>query len=105
MSGKHLNTQAVEAFVGMVELFPAGLGVRVVGGQYDRCIGVVVAQSPKQRDRPMVRLLFDRDAKPLGDGMEVRMHEQPSTVELHSLPETGASLVELAFKMARYHAA
>jgi hypothetical protein len=105
MSGDHLNSQAVEAFVGMVELFPAGLGVRIAGGKYNRCIGVVVAQSPKQRDRPVVRLLFDRAAKPLGEGMEIRMHEQPDYVELHSIPETGASLVEQAFRLAQPNAA
>ncbi len=63
MSGKHLNKEAVDAFIGMVELFPVGVAVRVSGGQYDRCLGVVVGSSPRRRGRPVVRLLFGRDAK------------------------------------------
>jgi len=42
----------------MVELFPIGVAVRVSGGKYDRCLGVVVGSSPRSRDRPVVRLLF-----------------------------------------------
>jgi hypothetical protein len=89
----------------MVELFPSGLAVRIEGGRYNRCVGVVVGQSPKERDRPVVRLLFDRAAKPLGEGLEVRMHEQPAYVELHSIPETGASLGERASRIGLHGAA
>jgi len=100
MSGKHLNTEAVDAFIGMVELFPIGVAVRVSGGKFDRCLGVVVGSSPRKRDRPVVRLLFGRDARPLGEGTEVKLQDQPDTVEVHTLPEIGGSLVEQAFRLA-----
>jgi putative nucleotidyltransferase with HDIG domain len=100
MSGKHLNKEAVDAFIGMVELFPIGVAVRVSGGKYDRCLGVVVASSPRKRDRPVVRLLFGRDAKPLGEGVVLKLQDQPDTVGLHTLPEIGGSLVEQAFGLA-----
>ena len=48
MSGAHLNREAVDAFIGLVDLFPIGTAVRVSGGKYDRCLGVVVAASPKK---------------------------------------------------------
>jgi hypothetical protein len=105
MSGGHLNSEAVDAFMGLVQLFPVGVAVRVSGGRFDGCVGIVVAQSPKKRNRPVVRLLFDRNAHPLSEGCDLNMHEQPETIELHNLPDMGVSLSEQAHHMAHTRAA
>ena len=73
--------------------------MRISGARYGGCLGVVVAQAPKKRNRPVVRLLYDRNAKHLGAGIEVKLYDEPDTVELHSLPETGLTLVEQAIEM------
>jgi hypothetical protein len=39
------------------------------------------------------------------EGMEPRIHEQSGSVELHSIPQTGASLVERAYRMAHHRTA
>jgi putative nucleotidyltransferase with HDIG domain len=97
MAVKHLNHEAVEAFVSAVQPFPVGSHVQVSGGVYDQCVGVVVRSALKRREaeRPTVRLLFDPRGKSL-DGIEVNVSEQPSGVCLHSLPESGVSLEEHA---------
>jgi hypothetical protein len=102
--GAHLNSEAVDAFLGVVQLFPVGVTVRVSGGLYDGCLGVVVAQAPRKRNRPVVRLLYGRNARHL-EGIEVKLQDEPDTVELRSLPETGLSLVEQAQEMASARAA
>ena len=104
-AGAHLNSEAVDAFLGVVQLFPVGVTVRISGGRYDGCLGVVVAQAPKKRNRPVVRLLYDRHARHLGEGIEVKLQDEPDTVEVRSLPETGLSLVEQAQEMVGARAA
>jgi hypothetical protein len=97
MAVKHLNLEAVEAFVSAVQPFPVGCHVQVVGGVYDRYVGVVVRSATRRRetDRPTVRLLFDPRGRSLDD-IEVNLWEQPSGVSLQSLPESGMSLEEQA---------
>jgi putative nucleotidyltransferase with HDIG domain len=104
-SGHHLNREAVNAFMGLVQLFPVGAAVRIAGGRYDGSLGIVVAQSPKKRNRPVVRLLFDGTAKSLGDGVELKVEQQPETVEVHCLPETAGSLMEQAHRLVYTRAA
>lgn len=96
MAGHHLNREAVEAFVAAVQPFPVGTLVRISGGMYHRCAGVVVMPAPRGQDRarPAVRLLGDRFGRPLHD-LEVALWEQPRHVELATLAD-GASLEELA---------
>jgi putative nucleotidyltransferase with HDIG domain len=104
-SGHHLNQEAVNAFMGVVQLFPVGAAVRVSGGRYDGCLGVVVAQSAKKRNRPVLRLLYDANARSLGNGVELKVEQQPETVEVHYLPEAAGSLSQQAQCLARGHAA
>jgi hypothetical protein len=105
MAGGHLNREAVNAFMGLVQLFPVGAAVRVSGGRFDQCVGVVVAQAPTKRDRPVVRLLFDRNAHAMREGVDLDLQAEPEAVELHNLPETGVSLMEQAHILARSRAA
>src|ERR1700704_5473076 len=65
MAGDHLNSQAVEAFVSMVEAFPVGVHVRFGGGKYSGCYGVVVKCTPRAPNQPCVRLLFDSSGAPV----------------------------------------
>jgi hypothetical protein len=104
-AGSHLNHEAVDAFLGMVQLFPVGATVCVSGGEYDGCVGIVVAQASTRRNRPVVRLLYDRNAHTVGAGFEIRMHEQADTVELQRLPQDGRSLDEQAHSIAVARAA
>lgn len=104
-AGTHLNREAVDAFLGVVQLYPVGVTVRVSGGRYDASLGVVVAQAPNKRNRPLVRLLYDRTAKHLGQGVEIKLQDEPDTVELHTLPDIGLSLDEQAQALSSARAA
>jgi len=104
MAGKHLNAEAVQAFTSVVAPYPVGAAVRISGGQYDRCLGVVVRDT-RVPERPILRLLFDRRAQPLAHDLEVDMRQQSDTVDLHALPETGASLAQHAYRFTREYAA
>ena len=77
MAGNHLNSEAVEAFVSMVEVFPVGVHVRFGGGHYAGCYGVVVACTAGAPNRPLVRLLFDAAGLPIPEGVEVDLHKLP----------------------------
>jgi putative nucleotidyltransferase with HDIG domain len=104
MAGHHLNREAVEAFTAVVAPYPIGSAVRIAGGSCDRSLGVVIRHT-KRMERPVVRLLFDGHAKPMPHGSELNLAAEPDTVELHALPETGASLAEQAHKLALGQAA
>src|SRR5439155_18687674 len=74
-SGEHLNREAVEAFVSMVEVFPVGVHVRFGSGKYAGCYGVVVACFSTSPNRPLVRLLFDPN------GLPIRSEEHTSELQ------------------------
>lgn len=95
MAGTHLNREAVDAFVDVVQPFPVGTLVQIRGGTYHRCVGVVASTTPRGQDRarPTVRLLLDRFRRQLND-VELAVWQQPQHVELVSLPE-GVSVEEV----------
>jgi putative nucleotidyltransferase with HDIG domain len=100
MAGEHLNTQAVEAFVSMVEVFPVGVHVRFGGGKYRGAYGIVVACTADAPNRPLVRLLFDAQGTPLPEGIEVDLRKQPDDTDLTAIPEEGVSIEEYAHRLA-----
>ena len=99
-SGGHLNREIVRSFVLFAQHFPVGTAVRIDGGPYSGYVGLVSRVFASAPSRPMVRLLFDAYGRSLGEGFELNLWQQPDTVELHSLPETGQSLEELARRSA-----
>jgi putative nucleotidyltransferase with HDIG domain len=100
MSGEHLNREAVEAFVSMVEIFPVGVHVRFGGGKYAGCYGVVVACFSTSSNRPRVRLLFDAQGLPIPEGVEVDLRKEPDDADLTAVPEAGVSVEEYARRLA-----
>ena len=91
-AGQHLNRDLMRSFVTFVQHFPIGSHVRVSGGTYDGCLGVVVNVTATAPARPSVRLLFDAIGRGMGEGHEIDMRQQPAAVELHVLPDTGLPL-------------
>ncbi|HEV7665046.1 MAG TPA: HD-GYP domain-containing protein [Chloroflexota bacterium] len=87
-SGEHLNRDLLRSFVTFVQHFPVGSHVRVLGGVYSNCVGVVFQVSPGAPARPFVRLMFDGTGRSLGAGRDIDMRQQPSTTELQILPDT-----------------
>jgi putative nucleotidyltransferase with HDIG domain len=100
MTGEHLNAEAVEAFVSMVEMFPVGVHVRFGSGKYAGCYGVVVACRSTAPNRPLVRLLFDKEGVPIPDDVEVDLRRLPDDAELTAVPEAGVSVEEYARRVA-----
>lgn len=100
MAGSHLNREAVDAFVSMVDVYPVGLHVRFRGGRYAGAYGIVVACSPLAPNRPTVRLLFDRDGQPIPDGVEINTRKITVDCELTAVPEAGVSIEEYARRVA-----
>jgi HD-GYP domain-containing protein (c-di-GMP phosphodiesterase class II) len=103
-AGHHLNSEAVDAFVSMVELLPVGVHVRVSGGPYDGSYAIVLACFASAPNRPLIRLLFDRNGQPLPEDMEVDLRKEPAGVDLTAVPEAGVSLEEYARRLALAHA-
>ncbi len=99
MAGEHLNAEAVEAFVSMVEVYPVGVHVRFGGGKYRGCYGVVVECRPSAPNRPLVRLLFDADGLPIPDGLDIDLRKQGEDADLTAVPEAGVSLEEYARRL------
>jgi putative nucleotidyltransferase with HDIG domain len=99
MAGHHLNREAVEAFVSMVEVFPVGIHVRFGGGKYAGCYGVVVACFATSPNRPRVRLLFDSNGQPIPEGVEVDLRKLPDDAHLTAVPEAGVSVEEYARRL------
>jgi putative nucleotidyltransferase with HDIG domain len=95
-AGQHLNRDLMRAFVTYVQHFPIGSQVRVSGGTYAGALGVVYDVSANAPARPFVRLLFDATGRPLGEGVEIDMRQQPSSVELHIIPDSGKPLDQVA---------
>lgn len=100
MAGDHLNREAVEAFVSMVEVFPVGVHVRFGGGKYRGSYGVVVACSPDAPNRPTVRLLFDARGIPIGEGVDVDLRKLADDADLTAVPEAGVSVEEYARRVS-----
>jgi hypothetical protein len=100
MAGDHLNREAVEAFASVVEVFPVGVHVRFGGGRYAGCYGVVVACARGVPNKPLVRLLFDAEGKPIPEGVEVDLRKLPDDAELSAMPEAGVSVEEYAHRLA-----
>jgi putative nucleotidyltransferase with HDIG domain len=100
MAGLHLNSQAVDAFVSMVEVFPVGVHVRFGGGKYAGSYGVVVKCIPGAPNQPLVRLLFDAQGAPVPEGVEVDLRKLPDDAELTAVPEEGVSVEEYAHRLA-----
>ena len=100
MAGQHLNVQAVEAFVSIVESFPVGVHVRFCGGKYAGSYGVVLKCTPGKPNRPLVRLLFDAQGAPVPEGVEVDLRKLPDDAELTAVPEEGVSVEEYAHRLA-----
>jgi hypothetical protein len=82
-----------------------GVHVRISGGSYHGCYGVVVACHPGAANRPHVRLLFDRDGRPVPDGIEVDLRREPDDATLIAVPEAGVSVEEYARRLALKRAA
>lgn len=101
MAGGHLNAEAVQAFVSMVEVFPVGVHVRFGSGKYAGYYGVVVECRATAPNRPLVRLLFDDGGTPLPEDMEVDLRKLEEDVDLTAVPEGGLSLEEYARRLAR----
>ena len=100
MAGDHLNSQAVDAFVSMVEVFPVGVHVRFGGGKYAGSYGIVVKCTPGAPNRPVVRLLFDAHGAPVPQGVELDLRKLSDDAELTAVPEEGVSVEEYAHRLA-----
>jgi putative nucleotidyltransferase with HDIG domain len=100
MAGQHLNTQAVEALVSMVQVFPVGVHVRFGGGKYAGSYGVVVKCTAGAPNRPLVRLLFDAQGAAVPEGVEIDLRKLPDDAELTAVPEEGVSVEEYAHRLA-----
>lgn len=100
MAGEHLNTEAVEAFVSIVEVFPVGVHVRFGAGRYRGCYGVVTACRSDPPNRPLVRLLFDKNGVPIPGDVEVDLRQFAIDAELTAVPEAGVSVEEYARRLA-----
>ena len=100
MAGEHLNTEAVEAFVSMVEVFPVGVHVRFGASKYRGCYGVVLACHTTAPNKPLVRLLFDAEGLPMPEDAEVDLRKLPEDAELTAVPEAGVSVEEYARRLA-----
>lgn len=100
MAGNHLNSQAVEAFVSMVQVFPVGVHVRFGGGKYAGDYGVVVACTAGAASRPIVRLLFDANGLPVPEDAEVDLRKLSGDAELTAVPEACVSVEEHARRLA-----
>jgi putative nucleotidyltransferase with HDIG domain len=100
MAGQHLNAQAVEALVSMVQVFPVGVHVRFGGGKYAGSYGVVVKCTAGAPNRPLVRLLFDAQGAPVPEGVEIDLRKLPDDAELTAVPEEGVSVEEYAHRLA-----
>jgi putative nucleotidyltransferase with HDIG domain len=101
MAGDHLNAEAVEAFVSMVEMYPVGVHVRFGGGKYAGYYGVVLECRPTAPNRPLVRLLFDANGTPLPEDMHVDLRKLTEDADLTAVPEAGLSLEEYARRLSR----
>jgi putative nucleotidyltransferase with HDIG domain len=101
MAGDHLNVEAVEAFVSMVEVFPVGVHVRFGSGKYAGYYGVVVECRATAPNRPLVRLLFDANGTPLPEDMHVDLRKLTEDADLTAVPEAGLSLEEYARRLSR----
>jgi putative nucleotidyltransferase with HDIG domain len=100
MAGDHLNSEAVDAFVSMVEVFPVGVHVRFGGGKYAGSYGIVVACSPSAPNRPTVRLLFDSHGVSIPEGIEVNLRKLADDADLTAVPDDGVSVEEYARRLA-----
>ncbi|GAC1313520.1 MAG: HD-GYP domain-containing protein [Chloroflexota bacterium] len=100
MTGNHLNREAVDAFVSMVDVYPVGLHVRFRCGPHRGAYGIVVACSQQAPNRPTVRLLFDADGHPIPEGIEIDMRKVGEEYELTAVPEAGVSIEEYARRVA-----
>ncbi|MBV9897150.1 MAG: HD-GYP domain-containing protein [Chloroflexi bacterium] len=100
MAGEHLNAEAVEAFVSMVEVYPVGVHVRFGSGKYAGYYGVVVECRPSAPNRPLVRLLFDASGAPEPEGVEIDLRKESDDPDLTAVPEGGMSLEEHARRVA-----
>jgi len=58
-AGSWFNTELVRTFRRIVQIYPRGTQVRVMGGAYDSFIGVVSETSDKHVSRPKVILVLD----------------------------------------------
>jgi hypothetical protein len=105
MAGEHLNHEAVQAFVSMVEVYPVGVHVRFGGGRYAGCYGVVVECRPAAPNRPLVRLLFDAEGQPIPEGIEVDLRKLADDADLTAVPEAGVSVEEYARRARNVRAA
>ena len=100
MAGEHLNSEAVEAFVSMVEVYPVGVHVRFGGSKYRGCYGVVVECRPSAPNQPLVRLLFDPDGMPIPEAVEIDLRKIGEDADLTAVPEAGVSVEEYARRLA-----
>jgi putative nucleotidyltransferase with HDIG domain len=105
MAGHHLNSEAVEAFASLVEVFPVGVHVRFGSSKYAGCYGVVTECHPAAANRPTVRLLFDPNGAPMREGIEVDLRKLGDDADLTSLPEAGVSVEEYARRLSLSNAA
>lgn len=100
MTGGHLNREAVEAFVSIVDVYPVGLHVRFRSGPYRGAYGIVVASSQQAPNLPTVRLLFDANGQPVPEGIEIDMRHANEDHELTAVPEANVSIEEYARRVA-----
>jgi len=68
----HFDPQILNAFIGVVGVYPVGTMVRL----NTREIAVVVSVNPREPLRPDIEILTDRDQKPLARARFVRLSEE-----------------------------
>jgi HD-GYP domain-containing protein (c-di-GMP phosphodiesterase class II) len=88
-AGPHLNRDVVRTFLSIVQVYPVGLHVRLVGGEADGCTAVVTQVTAGAPNRPRVKLVADRSGKPL-DGPELNLHRLPDDIQLFSVQAEAA---------------
>lgn len=80
VSGKLLNSQAVEAYLSVIPVFPVGTMVRVMDGELKGYRGVVISVSRSDLDKPTVRIIFSGKER-LEKPFDVDLRQQTMTIK------------------------
>ena len=66
-SGRHFNPDVLQAFIGMIGVYPVGTMVRISTNE----IGIVTKHNPDNAESPVVKVFFDAGGSALPSPLEV----------------------------------
>ncbi len=78
LSGKHFDPVMVEKFADMLGVYPVGTLVRLSTNE----VGVVIKANPVDTERPVVKVVYDRDGKQLKEPFELDLASSPSAPQI-----------------------